>query len=150
MNSSRPAEFHVDTFVRLLSRRAADQPMTMAFEDAWNSERKGLSKDTARWYHNQKEHVLAWFSSQVTRGAGAYSRNTPNASARTTYNRLLNPAMILWIAEALDEDPKIVQEAGERALTVPPRSRAATARKVLPWSRIAALANTLQEAYSSD
>ncbi|NWN87575.1 MAG: hypothetical protein HLX51_03390 [Micrococcaceae bacterium] len=110
---------------------------------------KGLSKDTGKWYHNQKEHVLVWFASQVTRGAGAYSRNTPNANARTTYNRLLNPAMILWIAEALDEDPKIVQEAGEKALTVPPRSRAAAARKVLPWSRIAELANDLQETHSS-
>lgn len=142
-NTHAPEDFHVDDLVQLLSKLPADQPMTRAFETAWALERQRPTQDTGRWYHNQKEHVISWFASQVTRGAGAYSRTKPNTSARTTYNRLLNPAMPLWIAEALGEDPTVVQQAGEQALTVPPRSRTATARKVLPWERIAQLAHAL-------
>ena len=118
--------------------------MTLAFEDAWARERQKSSSDSGRWRHNQKEHVLTWFASQPTRGAGAYSRKTPNTSARITYNRLMNPAMILWIAEALGEDPQVVQAAGEKVLAVPSRSRAGAARKVLPWSRIVELAHNLK------
>lgn len=141
---NRSEDFHVNDFVQLLLKLPADQPITKAFEESWANERQKLSQDTGQWYHNQKEHVLGWFASQVTRGAGAYSRSKPNSSARTTYNRLLNPAMPLWIAEALGEDPDIVQKAGEEALSVPPRSRTATARKVLPWARIAQLAHALE------
>ena len=144
MHSKTPDDFHVDDFVKLLSARQTDQPMTLAFEDAWARERQKSSSDSGIWRHNQKEHVLTWFASQPTRGVGAYSRKTPNRSARTTYNRLMNPAMILWIAEALGEDPQVVQEAGEEVLSVPSRSRAGAARKVLPWSRIVELANNLK------
>lgn len=141
-NSNAQDDFHVDEFVRLLSPKEATQPMTMAFEVAWDDIRRGgRATDSGIWHHNQKEHVLSWFASQVTRGAGAYSRKTSNTSARTTYNRLLNPAMILWIAEALGEDPDAVQEAGEQVLTVPSRSRAGAARKAFPWARIIELAN---------
>jgi len=56
----------------------------------------------------------------------------------------MNPAMILWIAEALGEDPQVVQAAGEKVLSVPSRSRAGAARKVLPWSRISELADNLK------
>jgi hypothetical protein len=143
-HSKTPDDFHVDEFVQLLSAQVADQPMTTAFEDAWARAMQKSASDSGRWRHNQKEHVLTWFASQVTRGGGAYSRQTPNTSARTTYNRLMNPAMILWIAEALGEDTEVVQEAGEKALAVPSRSRAGAARKVLPWSRIVALAHTLE------
>lgn len=142
--SNIPDDFHVNDFVGLLSARKAEQPMTMAFEDDWAQERQRSTSDSGRWRHNQKEHVLTWFASQVSRGAGAYSRQAPNTSSRTTYNRLMNPAMILWIAEALDEDPEVVQEAGEKALAVPSRSRAGAARKVIPWSRIVKLAHAIK------
>src|SRR5699024_1978753 len=99
---------------------------------------------SGRWHHNQKEHVLSWFASQPTRGAGAYSRKTPNTSARTTYNRLMTPATTLWNAEALGEAPQVVREAGDADRAVPSRSRAGAARKVLPWSRIAELAHNLK------
>lgn len=145
MNKFNASEdFHVDDFVRILRSLPADQPKTKEFETNWAAERGNQTPDTGRWYHRQKSHVISWFASQVTRGSGAYSRAKPNTSARTTYNRLLNPAMPLWIAEALGEAPEVVQQAGEQALTVPPRSRTATARKVLPWSRIAELANGLE------
>src|SRR5699024_6541938 len=110
--------------------------MTLAFEDAWARERQKSSSDSGRWRHNQKEHVLTWFASQPTRGDVAYSRKTPNSSARASNIRLMNPAMILWIAEALGEEPRVVQESGEKVLAVPSRSRAGTARKALPWLRI--------------
>lgn len=145
MNKSNEQEdLHVNEFVQILRSLPAKQPITEAFETGWAAERQKQTSDKGTWYHRQKDHVLGWFASQVTRGAGAYSRSKPNTSARVTYNRLLNPAMPLWIAEALGEDPDVVQQAGENALTVPPRSRTAAARKVLPWSRIAELAHATE------
>lgn len=142
--TNAPEDLHVKDFVQLLSKLPADQPVTKAFETTWAAERKKQTPDTGTWHHDQKAHVVGWFASQVTHGGGAYTREAPNTSSKKTYNRLLNPAMPLWIAEALGEDPTVVRQAGEHALTVPPRSRTAAARKVLPWSRIAELANALE------
>ena len=49
-----PDDFNVDDFVTLLSTRPGDQPMTLAFEDAWAQERQRSTSDSGRWRHNQK------------------------------------------------------------------------------------------------
>src|SRR5690625_2893422 len=81
-----PQDLHVDEFVQLLSTLPADQPMTKAFEKAWAMERQRQTQDTGQWYHKQKEHVLEWFASQVTQGAGPTPElnQTPVPGPRTT------------------------------------------------------------------
>lgn len=73
--------------------------------------------------------------------AGAYSRNTPNHSARGAYNRLLNAGSLLWINEALGQDPDLVRRAAEAAaLEGEYRRRCRIVREYLPWDRVAELA----------
>lgn len=94
------------------------------------------------WWSSQKEHMIGWFRSQRTKGSGSYSRNNPNTSARTTYNRLLCPAAFIWIAEALGEEPHVIQAAVDAALNEPnARKRPGLVRKYLPWERIYELAS---------
>lgn len=97
---------------------------------------------TGSWWSSQQEHMVGWFSAQNSRGSGAYTRATPNTSARTTYNRLLCPAAFIWMAEALGENPAIVQATADAALAEPnARKRPGLIRKHLPWDRIYELAS---------
>ncbi|MCR3733823.1 hypothetical protein LY40_001489 [Prauserella salsuginis] len=72
---------------------------------------------------------------------GWLGRRQPNTSAKRTYNRLLGPASLVWMAEALGKVPAVVQVAADAARSEPnPRKRAGLLRRHLPWSRIAELA----------
>ena len=64
-------------------------------------------------YHYEQLHMCVWFSSQITRGSGPYSRDEINYSARTTYNRLLNPSSLLWIGVVMGADKASLTAAAE-------------------------------------
>ena len=86
-------------------------------------------------------HMVTWFSAQTTHGNGHYSRSAHNFSARTTYNRLLNPYSLMWIAAALGEDPKVVKQAAAEAAKVKTfAEKCGIVRKAVPFSRIYELA----------
>lgn len=128
-------DFHVDEFVRVLQTLDAHLPISEQYERA-------RPQSTGSWWSSQKEHMISWFGAQNSHGSGAYSRETPNTSARVTYNRLLCPAAFVWMAEALGEDPVVVQAAADAARAEPnARKRPGLLRRHLPWARIAALAS---------
>lgn len=84
--------------------------------------------------------MLAWFGAQSGLGTGKFTRQAPNASARTTYNRLMCPAAFVWMAEALGEEPAIVKAAADAARAEPnARKRSGLLRAHLPWTRISEL-----------
>lgn len=90
-------------------------------------------------YTSEKAHMVLWFGSQETKGSGSYTRNAPNSSARTTYNRLLAPGAMLWIAEALGETPERLRAAVKSAREAEKehwRNRGAGFRAVIPFDRI--------------
>ncbi len=92
------------------------------------------------WEYEQL-HMVTWFSAQLTLGRGRYSRKKPNHSAKITYQRLLNPYSLLWIAAVLGEDREIVLKAGhaiERQNSFMIMSN--MVRKEIPWTRIYELA----------
>lgn len=62
----------------------------------------------------EREHMVGWFRANETTGSGHYSRNEPNRSARLCYNRLLNAASLLWIAEAVGVEQLTVKQAYEK------------------------------------
>lgn len=127
-------DFDVHDFASVLGRLEPHLPISDAFERAHPQER-------GTWWSSQQEHMVRWFRSQASTGTGAYSRQEPNRSARTTYNRLLAPAALLWMAEALGELPSTVQAAADVAAAEPNRRRrAGLVRRHLPWERIAQLA----------
>ncbi|MEH0110725.1 hypothetical protein V6N00_13525 [Tersicoccus sp. MR15.9] len=127
-------DFSTVEFARRLRALAAHLPLSDAFE-------RDLPQLRGTWWTSQREHMVRWFESQDSHGSGAYSRRARNTSARTTYNRLLAPAAILWMAEALGEDRAVVEAAADAARAeTNARKRPALLRRHLPWSRIAELA----------
>lgn len=127
-------DFHVDVFARILQSLEPHLPISDAYE-------RDSPQPRGTWWTSQQEHMVSWFSSQKGHGAGAFTRSSPNVSARTTYNRLLAPAAFLWMAEALGELPGVVQAAADAALAEPnSRKRPGLLRRHLPWERIAELA----------
>ena len=64
-------------------------------------------------FHYEQLHMCVWFSGQITNGSGHYSREEVNYSARTTYNRLLNPYSLLWIGVVMGADENELKAAAE-------------------------------------
>lgn len=73
---------------------------------------KYLHEIEGSWIYDQL-HMVTWFSVQLSMGSGKYSRSRPNHSARVTYQRLLNPYSLLWIAAVLGEKQEVVRRAAE-------------------------------------
>lgn len=92
------------------------------------------------WWVSQRQHLVGWFS-EIS-GAGAYGRKVRGATAKTAYNRFQCAPGLLWLAEALGESPEVVMEAARLAGGQGrPASQCAAIRKVIPWGRIAELAD---------
>lgn len=132
---TRWIDFDVLVFAMILSTL----PPRLPISDAFDRSRTEIVDDSR--YADQREHMVGWFRSQVTRGGGSYTRNNPNTSARATYNRLLNAASLLWIAEALGVDGRVVRAAADEARAEPEyRRRSAIVRRHIPWDQVAARA----------
>lgn len=126
-------DFDVVTFARILERLEPHPPITTA--------QARTHEVPSRWWESERQHMVRWFEGQNTLGAGAYTRGTPNRSAGTTYNRLMNFISVLWIAEALGAPREDVARAAELASAEPNyRRRPAIVRGVFPWETIHQLA----------
>lgn len=126
-------DFHIDEFVRVLRSLEPHLPVSDAYE-------RDCPQLQRAWWSSQQEHMVAWFQGQNSQGSGAFTREVPNVSARTTYNRLLCPAAFVWMAEALGEDSRVVQTAADAARNENnPRKRPGLLRQYLPWLRIVEL-----------
>ena len=107
--------------------------------------RSWLKEIDVRWNYEQL-HMVTWFSGQLTLGSGKYSRSRPNHSAKVTYERLVNPYSLLWIAAALGEDKDLVIRAGhEMKAYATCRAKCGVVRRAIPWKRIYELAKPLAD-----
>ncbi len=107
--------------------------------------RNWLEDIEVKWTYEQL-HMVSWFSAQLSLGSGKYSRSRPNHSAKTTYERLLNPFSLLWIAAVLGENPDVVRQARyEMDAYTTWRAKCGVVRRAIPWSRIHELAAPLVE-----
>lgn len=124
------SDMHPARFAGILATLAPRLPISDQFDTAY-PQRRGA------WWTDQREHMVSWFNSQDTLGAGAYTRRTPNRSARTAYERLQAPGALLWIAEAIGAPSEAVRAAADAAVQVTDnRSRCRAIRAHLPWARI--------------
>lgn len=80
--------------------------------------------------------MVGWMSE--SEGPGAYGRKTRGRDAKATYNSLRCAPALIWMAEALGEDPAVVKSAVAAADAAGPNftSQCAAIRRVVPWSRI--------------
>lgn len=91
-------------------------------------------------YNHEQLHMCCWFAAQITNGAGHYSRSEVNYSARTTYNRLLEPRSLLWIGVALGADKAALKAAAEEMKTAKSnQTKCGIVRKHVPFETIRAL-----------
>ncbi len=131
---SKQQDIRCNSFSRLLSTKKDHYP----YSDRYIAEVHDSRSKTVR---TEREHMVAWFADNETKGFGSYSRLEPNRSARRCYNSLMNAASLLWIAEAVGIDELTVRRAYEAAVAAGDYRRACGAiRKIITWDMIYALA----------
>lgn len=92
------------------------------------------------WPHaTQKEHWDGWLESYD--GPGGYGRKNWNRTPEYVYNHVVNPQMLVYLAEASGLPHALVRKAAAAALARAGSSMSgmsSAVRRVLPWSRIEA------------
>lgn len=127
------ADMRCMEFADILARKRRHYP----YSDRYLHAVHGVSCETRC---DEGERIAEWFQANETKGSGAYSRQTPNFSAKRCYNRLLNATWLLWIAEAVGVDETTVRASYEAALEAGEYRRACGAiRRIIPWGTIYAL-----------
>ena len=117
---------------KVIEKLPIRQPVT----DAYQAENPiGTPRPGKNW-QNQREHLVGWL--RELSGPGAYGRKTRTWDAKAAYNHFQCAPGLLWLGEALGEDPHVVQQAVLQVKAAPPRaaSQCAAVRRVIPWSRI--------------
>lgn len=94
-----------------ISRLPVAAPITEAFEARLAETTTSLRE---AWYENQREHRLGWLKEYD--GPGYYGRANWKVDARSVYNRVGNPAMVLWLGEATEIATSIVKKAAGEAM----------------------------------
>lgn len=118
-------------FARVLRKADAHYPISDLYE------RDHLTGK--HWWTSQREHVTTWLNE--IEGPGAYDRTTRGLDARHAYTHFQCAPGLLWIAEALHEEPAVIQQAADDAAGIGrPSAQCAAIRRVIPWERIEDLA----------
>ena len=97
------SDFHVIPFAEVLAHIPS------------NKDDRAFCESIGVTYDYEQLHMVRWFASQMTLGQGAYGRETPNPSARATYNRLRDANSLLWICIILGADRTLIRQAAEKA-----------------------------------
>ena len=119
---------------RVIGGLATAQPLTDAYESATES-----GEPRTVWYRSQKEHLEGWLERYD--GPGAYGRRNPGQDARFFYNHFKCAPGLMWLAEALGENPDRMAEAiaAVRAAGLNLASQCGAFRRVVSWERITEL-----------
>ncbi len=119
---------------RKIQRLPEAAPIATQFE-ATILARNDRKKDV--WYNSQKEHWLGWLDHYD--GPGYYARKTWDVTPEQVYNRIVNPSMLIWLAEAAGVEKTIVERASAAAIAAPSNMSAQSAaiRREIPWQLIA-------------
>jgi hypothetical protein len=121
--------------IAILSARS---PATERFSTAWKRRPGGGQREQEHpWYSNQHEHWLGYLDGFV--GPGAYGRKNSKRSAEFVYGYIVNPLMLIYLAEAAGLGPAVVRAAVKdalRAFTMP--AMCAAIRRVVPWETVEA------------
>jgi hypothetical protein len=94
--------------------------------------------DPRKWYQTQHEHWIRWLEGYT--GPGAYSRKrSPPPDARSVYNRIVEPKMLLWLIEAVGIDAERVAAAKASVMGATTMMHASgRVRRLVPWEMVAA------------
>ena len=125
---------HLRRVIRPLSPKS---PLTNRFSERWRKLRNRLIGQQERkrvWYKTQHEHWLGWL--RAYDGPGAYNRKNANRSAEYVYNHIVNPQMLIYLAEATKVRRALLTKATEAALSrrVSMSSMSSAIRRIIPWT----------------
>lgn len=122
----------------LIEQLSPASPMTDRFSAEWRRHRHedGQQERETPWYETQHEHWLGWLAGWD--GPGAYGRQDWNRSAEYVYNHIVNPQMLVYLAEAVGVPKKQVAAAVSAALSNRRTMAAMSAaiRRLIPWTTI--------------
>ena len=122
--------------MRRISTLSARSPETDRFRRQWDA-LAGQHEQSDVWYAHQKEHWLGWLAEYD--GPGAYDRVVRPRSAEYAYNHVVNPQMLVWLAEAAGIPKAVVRNAVKQALAQTSMSAMSGAiRRAIDWTQIAA------------
>ena len=122
---------------KAISRLSPRSPFTDEFSTKWRAKRirGGQQERTSVWYTTQHQHWLGWLKQYD--GPGAYGRTGRDYSAEFAYNHIVNPQMLIYLAEAVRIDRALLRAAAKAALASTTMSAMSGAiRRVLPWKVI--------------
>lgn len=119
--------------LRIVSALPAHTPASDRFE-GWGASDHRTKPDV--WYTSQRQHLRGWL--REYNGPGAYGRQGYGGDARSVYQRLQSVGALIWLAEALGEEPRVIEAGIDAVRRAGPRgaSQCGAFRKVVPWSRI--------------
>ena len=122
----------------IIAKLSPSSPLTDRFSAEWNrlSKRSGQRERQSPWYQTQHEHWLGWL--QNYDGPGGYNRKDWNRSARFVYSHIVNPQMLIYLAEGARVSKATISDAVEAALDnrSTMASMSAAIRRVIPWETV--------------
>ncbi|MDV2618248.1 hypothetical protein RZO27_03765 [Lactococcus lactis] len=107
-------------FARRISMIDKPTPISDSFDNEWGQVRN-------RWWTSQREHLTVWCLFQPTNGVKGY-KHRPNNSAEIMYNNFGRPETLLWLAEAVGIEGKLLYTVVDE---ITKHSHASTQCKIL-------------------
>jgi hypothetical protein len=125
---------------RRIQRLPVESPITDRFSVRWRSLRgEGQREREDPWYDNQRQHWLRWLEQYG--GPGAYGRKDSDRSAQFVYRQVVNPKMLVYLAEASGVSKKVIAAGVRAALAKHTSTMAAMSgafRREVPWEMVEA------------
>ena len=118
---------------KIIARLSPLSPITDDFTALWRPVCRGQKERKKTWYVTQHEHWLGWLREQG--GPGGYERKTWNRSAERVYDTVVNPQLLVYLAEAANLDAKLVRKGVNAALakTNTMAEMSSAIRQIIPW-----------------
>ncbi len=137
--TARPAIRTPQDLRRIIGKLSPSSPITDRFSANWRSGARrgeGQQEQSKVWYRTQHEHWMGWLDAY--RGPGAYNRKDHRRTAEFVYNHIVNPQMLIYLAEASRLPRPIVHRAAREAFahSSTMASMSAAIRRTVPWSVI--------------
>jgi hypothetical protein len=131
----------IDTPLELraaIARLSPKSPHTDRFTARWRAQSSGQRERKEVWYANQRQHWMGWLGGYD--GPGAYGRTGTNLPASFAYNHIVNPQMLVYLAEAAGIADALVDKAVEAALASASTmsSMSGAIRRTIPWEMVEA------------
>ena len=131
---------HIETHShlrRVIHQLSPKSPLTNRFSERWRKLRNRVVGQLERkrvWYKTQHEHWLGWLGEYD--GPGGYNRKNSDRSAEFVYNHIVNPQMLIYLAEAVKVNPVLLAKAMKAALShrASMSAMSSAIRRIIPWT----------------